>query len=151
MGNPAADSDPALFLHGPDAGAPDVYIVWRAELDGIEPDGGVDRVVPPPIPDEAPPLPIHAMRAWLGGADANDVADTEHSGTDVLTRQTNGRQALCWRGDESRPVGAADLQPGDTLIVPSSYGGCDRFGWHPASTAPVEDIGDLAALVGAAV
>ena len=34
------------------------------------------------------------------------------------------------------------LGPGDTLVVRSSEGGCDRFGWAPVCTAPVRDIGD---------
>src|SRR5206468_1593079 len=37
--------------------------------------------------------------------------------------------------------------PGDTLIVPSEYGGADRFGWNPVEKSPVEDVGDLAALL----
>jgi len=34
----------------------------------------------------------------------------------------------------------ARVRAGDVVVVPSSYGGCDRFGWHPASTAPVRDL-----------
>lgn len=30
--------------------------------------------------------------------------------------------------------------------MPASYGGCDRFGWSPASTARVDDIADTAAV-----
>jgi CRISPR-associated endonuclease/helicase Cas3 len=37
------------------------------------------------------------------------------------------------------------LRPGDTVVVRSSEGGCDRFGWNPDSRDPVRDIGDLCA------
>jgi CRISPR-associated endonuclease/helicase Cas3 len=29
---------------------------------------------------------------------------------------------------------------GDVLIVPASYGGCDRFGWNPGSLEPAQDF-----------
>jgi CRISPR-associated endonuclease/helicase Cas3 len=34
------------------------------------------------------------------------------------------------------------IRPGDTVVVPSEYGGADNFGWHPHSKKPVKDIGD---------
>jgi CRISPR-associated endonuclease/helicase Cas3 len=37
----------------------------------------------------------------------------------------------------------ADIRPGDVVVVPASYGGCDEFGWAPESREPVEDLGDL--------
>jgi CRISPR-associated endonuclease/helicase Cas3 len=53
---------------------------------------------------------------------------------------------LLWRGPESeatRVVGAGEIRPGDTIVVPSEYGGADEFGWAPLSTEPVSDVGDL--------
>ena len=37
------------------------------------------------------------------------------------------------------------LQPGDVLVVPATYGGCDEFGWAPACNDPVADVADAAA------
>jgi CRISPR-associated endonuclease/helicase Cas3 len=37
------------------------------------------------------------------------------------------------------------LQNGDLIVVPAAYGGCDEWGWHPASSAPVLDVADKAA------
>ena len=34
------------------------------------------------------------------------------------------------------------MRPGDTIVAPASYGGCDAFGWIPSSTDPVEDVAD---------
>ena len=42
------------------------------------------------------------------------------------------------------PVTARQIRAGDLLIVPAAWGGCDRYGWNPAATAPVIDLADLA-------
>ncbi len=34
-----------------------------------------------------------------------------------------------------------------TIVVPSSYGGCDEWGWSPESRTPVRDVGDEVNLV----
>ncbi len=39
----------------------------------------------------------------------------------------------------------ADLRPGDLLVVPADYGGCDQFGWRPDSRAAVSDVAEFAA------
>jgi CRISPR-associated endonuclease/helicase Cas3 len=53
--------------------------------------------------------------------------------------------ALVWRGEENSKVGTEEMRPGDTVIVRSSEGGCDRFGWNPGCEETVRDIGDLCA------
>ncbi len=42
-----------------------------------------------------------------------------------------------------------DIRPGDTLVVPTHYGGLDEYGWNPAGTAAVEDVGDAVVNVSA--
>jgi hypothetical protein len=55
------------------------------------------------------------------------------------------KRVLRWRGlDEANVLAATDIMPGDIVVVPSTYGGCDKFGWNPASTE-VSDIGDAVA------
>ncbi|HXG67582.1 MAG TPA: type I-U CRISPR-associated helicase/endonuclease Cas3, partial [Blastocatellia bacterium] len=142
---PHADPDPAPFLHGRNAfGAADVQIVWRADLDGIPPDRWAEVVaLAPPVVREALPVPVWTARAWLSRARVVDIADVE--GVMVESGETGESQlhALRWRGpEESEFISPDKIAPGDTLVVPASYGGADEYGWHPESQAPVEDIGD---------
>jgi CRISPR-associated endonuclease/helicase Cas3 len=116
------DADPAVgpFLHGPDAfDVDEVQLVWRADLE----DNWLEAViVTPPNIQEAMPVPVWEVRRWLGS-----------------------RQVLRWHGvDDPRTgvVSASAIRPGDTVVVPSSYGGADPFGWHPNSTTAVEDVAD---------
>jgi CRISPR-associated endonuclease/helicase Cas3 len=49
---------------------------------------------------------------------------------------------LVWRGEDNFVHGAA-YSPGDTVVVPAAFGGCDNFGWAPDSAVPVRDVGDM--------
>ncbi len=132
-----------LYLHG-QRDNPDVSIVWRADLpdplnDGTAPDAVDIVTMLPPTAAEALSLPLYLARAWLRGI-PRDVADVEGERRPASEQQGRSRVALRWRGDESDLITAEDLQPGDMIVVPASYGGCDQFGWNPESTQPVTDI-----------
>lgn len=152
--NPTPDPDPDVgpFLHGPADAAVDVQIIWRADLDEenrkVWPD--IVRLMPPRI-RESLPVPLYELRAWLRRSAEGAVADIEgvHEREQYNPRAT-GRRVLCWRGmKDVRVVGPNQVKAGDSVIVPSSYGGADEFGWSPKSTDPVPDIADacLAQLV----
>ncbi|MGH8066920.1 MAG: type I-G CRISPR-associated helicase/endonuclease Cas3g [Candidatus Entotheonellia bacterium] len=154
---PAAEPDVSLFLHGPRSAPPDVQIVWRGDLpetlDRPKQDYYIAMVnLVPPTSLEALPVPINAVRAWLSnrrmaetltdveGAEAETEGRTDPSGAPVLM--------LRWRGpDDPRTalIPPGEIRPGDTIVVPSLYGGCDQFGWNPPSELPVRDIGDACA------
>jgi len=118
----------------------------------------------PPRPGEVLRVPIWEARRWLGrerherrpADDSGDVPSSSWTADEDDSK--NHRFALRWRGpvrdgargsdDEERGtrcIRAADLRPGDLLVVPSDFGGCDPFGWAPESEAPAPDIADLAA------
>jgi len=145
---PAVDPEVAPFLHGDDRNSTDVQIVWRADLDEIEdPKLWVDQLrEAPPVAAEALTIPIGAARRWLRRHSAL-VADLE--GVDKGDGQPEGaaRTFLIWRGPDEYPVAGDDarIRPGETIVVRSSEGGCDKFGWHPESSVAVRDIGDVAA------
>jgi CRISPR-associated endonuclease/helicase Cas3 len=138
--------DLRAWLHGPSDRAPDVTVIWRGDLDPQDPSGwATAAALLPPMLREALPLPVGAVRRWLGGSrQADDWGDLDAPGEVSTDGHEEGRFALRWRGPEDcAVVTAGDVRPGDTVIVPSAWGGCDRFGWAPQSTAPVADLADL--------
>ncbi len=155
---PAADPEVALFLHGVERSAAGVSIVWRGDIreadfrDGSPVDvKEVVRLVPPRTA-EGIEVPLWVARTWLqrpqAGADISD-APAREAGLQEPGRVSGAeRRAFRWAGaDEPRTgfVEPDDLRPGDLLVVPAEYGGCDRFGWNPGFEGPVEDVADRAA------
>jgi CRISPR-associated endonuclease/helicase Cas3 len=143
---PAADPEVSLYLHGPGSNRGDVEIVWRADLAGDNPQDWIDRVtVCPPSILEAISVPFGEAKLWLENAATGDVPDVEAGDiAEESSRGGNKRLVLCWRGaDDARTglVTAEDVRPGDMLIVRSSEGGCDRWGWAPEVSRPVPDLG----------
>jgi CRISPR-associated endonuclease/helicase Cas3 len=143
---PAATPEPGLFLHGMKTGLDDVTIIWRADLDNAPLDAWADIVaVLPPLAGEGCAVPFLAARTWLGRGQAGAIADAdaptwpEETTNDAVA----AFPALRWRGvDDAHLITSRELRPGDTIVVPSRYGGCDRYGWNPASSDTVADIGD---------
>jgi CRISPR-associated endonuclease/helicase Cas3 len=149
---PAADPDVALWLHGISDEVADVQIVWRSDLPVGNPHLWADIVaLCPPGSAEAMPVPVYVARSWLAQCAAPEVADTVMNIEDALTAELadhEGRKALRWCGEDDPGtdlVRAADVRPGDTLVVPAAWGGADTYGWQPnplATPRSVEDLGD---------
>ena len=146
---PVPDPDVAPFLHGRADAPADVHVVWRADLHSAGSSTWPDIVsLMPPLTREALPVPAYAVRAWLKeskGAGGEDVADIEGKQVGVPVASTKGspNQVVRWNGrNDIETVGPDGVRPGDTIVVPAKYGGCDRFGWNPLSTADVDDVAD---------
>lgn len=145
--NPVPDPDPdvAPFIHGRADTAPDIQVVWRGDLD--EEDSGrwaeIVRLMPP-LTREALPVPIYEVQAWLREEASTGVADVEGARAERSERErSDGRVALRWRGkDESSVIRPGWLNPGDTIVVPASYGGAGAFGWDPTSSTAVGDVAE---------
>jgi len=150
--------DVSLWLHGPSSGPADVQVVWRADLTeevlqrkDIESATAIVAAVRPSSL-EAMSLPFVAARAWLANLPSRDFGDTEGARLDDSDEPTmGGRPALRWKGDESEIVYAQSelepsLKPGDTIVVPATYGGI-RYGcFDVSSTEPVADRAEQAEL-----
>ncbi|MGE3966385.1 MAG: type I-U CRISPR-associated helicase/endonuclease Cas3 [Planctomycetota bacterium] len=150
---PGQVPDVSLWLHGPSARPPDVQVVWRADLsERLLQQGAVDDAIATvaavrPSTLEAISLPIGTVRAWLTNQPAADLGDTEGAHADELDRSdSESRRALKWRGDDSQIVDAAGIGPGDTIIVPSSYGGVRDGCFDASSTLSVDDRAEQASL-----
>lgn len=157
---PFAVPEPGLFLHGQRSGPEDVQVIWRTDLDEASLDSqslshlvaAVSAIRPSSL--EAISLPFVATRRWL----ANKTNAFEGSADLEVKIKSNGEQeaeaggrcALRWRGDESEIVDASGIRPGDTLIVPSIYGGIDPASkcFDPAATEQVPDLAERASLMG---
>lgn len=147
---PAADPDVALYLHGPARQADSVTVVWRADIDPARNEQDLIRLLTlvPLRSSEAIELPVWTVRRWLEGHGkwAVEVAD-------IPTREPDdeegrgGRRVFRWKGDDAcaRWISPSEVRPGDTLIVPASYGGVDAFGWNPEWKEPVRDMAHQAA------
>jgi CRISPR-associated endonuclease/helicase Cas3 len=152
---PNAGPEIGLFLHGPTRQPASVQVVWRADLRAANLEGR-DYVLEilkrlPPRPAEAIEIPLWIARAWLrdemGSLDR--LSDASESAPDV-PEASQGKRAFRYLGtddERSRAIWPADIRPGDLIIVPATqeYGGCDEWGWHPNSKAPVIDLAEAAA------
>ncbi len=122
---PHPEPDISLYLHGR-RGPPEVSVVWRCDLPAAGTRGWVETVaLCPPVSGEMLQVPLWRLRAWLAQRPAvDDSADVE--GTDDQRGEGVGRIRPClvWRGrDRSRvAMSAADINPGDVVVVPASYG-----------------------------
>jgi len=151
---PEPEPDVAPFLHGAPDTPPDVQVVWRADLDPEDPESWEEIVwMMPPLTREALPVPIYELRAWLRKQADAQVADVERglaAAGELRAEPGDARRVLRWRGKEDSAVVDPDrIRPGDTVVVPATYGGADRFGWNPRSPDPVQDVAEpcLAELV----
>ncbi|TVQ52764.1 MAG: type I-U CRISPR-associated helicase/endonuclease Cas3, partial [Rhodobacteraceae bacterium] len=151
---PNADPEVGLFLHGPARAPADVSVVWRRDLSETDIDrGGADvrmlLALAPPRAGEMLDLPVWTVRRWLRDrSGSDDVADVPAAAPDERQQPPGGRRAFRWAGEDdprSESVAPDDIRPGDVVVVPAAYGGCDRFGWAPESRAPVADVADTAA------
>jgi len=157
---PHPDVPVAPYLHGIDVGEPTASLIWRAGLPGDNPSQWRDHLTQlPPSADEALELPVSTIRRWLGSrstagpapsTDDADAAlsDTESPAAEAAEEATSGpgERGLALRHgpDGGEPVTPSGVRAGDLIIVPVTWGGCDRYGWDPASLAPVTDVADLA-------
>lgn len=153
---PAPDPDVSLFIHGSEAGEPDVQVCWRADL--IE-DEHINRsdwpdivALLPPTSSECMSVPISRVRKWLAGkADPteSDLLGAKESGDKEKQEPVSNQlrpTGVLWRGlQESRLLQSPDdLRPGDTLVLPASAGGWDALGHIPDATAETVDVAETA-------
>lgn len=146
---PAVSPDAAVFLHSPEAGPADIQVVWRTNIEGAPEKWRNIVSICSPSAAEGISLPVWAVRSWLADQEIVDLADIEGAVADKSRASGAMRPALRWLGpDESEPLRTLpEIRPGMTIIVPSSYGGCDEWGWNPASAASVYDVGDAMKLL----
>lgn len=135
---PVADPHIGLLLHGRED-APNVGVVWRADLGDEAAQWPEIVTLMPPVPQEALELSVGLARHWLTGRVHEDGADVEGVAASEPQRG-EARPIVAWRDGGWHVVDGARIRPGDTVVVPTHYGGSDRYGWNPR----VEHTDDVA-------
>ncbi len=103
--------------------------------------------------EESVEVPLAAVRRWLAKEKPEPLGEWDDEddwevpfgeGVErlVICRATQSDGTERWRWANARA-----LRPGDTVVVPSEWGGLDAYGWAPDSTDRVVDVSELAALV----
>lgn len=98
---------------------------------------------------EALQLPISALLHWLASEKPPEMSDAGTLPAEESKTRTDKRPALIWRGNEIVLLGDKGKRrpkPGDTIIVPSDYGGLRNKNWDPDAKEAVADLGDRAQL-----
>jgi CRISPR-associated endonuclease/helicase Cas3 len=74
------------------------------------------------------------------------LSDATEFAPELDDRQQTRRVFRYAGADDPRTgsVNAGELRPGDLIIVPADYGGCDEWGWSPENDEPVYDLADAA-------
>lgn len=134
---PLSDVPVDAFIAGPEQRqALDVLVCWRED-----PALAADV---PPFPEEQVAVPLPALRSFLAGAKAVDVADVEAAQAaskagGVLSAR--GRAQVIRHGEVLGMGALSRLQPGDELVLGAEWGGYRRdLGWAPQEKAPVDDV-----------
>ncbi len=138
--NPLYSPDTAPFLRGPQRGAADVQVCWRADLvlDDVESRDSLVRMkICPPSSVETLAVPVGVLKAWLSKKKVRDDSPDVEGAVDMPNDRDpkNGPKVLRWHGRKtSRKDIVSDMsliEPGDVVVIPSG---------HPASP---ESIGDF--------
>lgn len=141
----------AMWLHGPERGAADVQIIWRAIAPGSDLLDLVELLeAARPSALEAVSIPIRAAKEWLANQAVDDITDAGALPVEIGAGRDEAKAAvvLCWRGEDTEYIALDDIRPGDVLIVPTQRGGLVNDSFDPTSQTLVTDVGDLAQLRG---
>jgi CRISPR-associated endonuclease/helicase Cas3 len=149
-GDFAPELDVSAWLHGATRRVPDVTLIWRADLDDLAPEAWAQALaLLPPLLREGLPVPVAQARRWLMRSRVIDTSsDTSSDGgteqdDSFIQGEEPERAVLVWRGaGDCQLIAARSVRPGDTVVLPAAAGGCDAWGWAPASTAPVTDLAE---------
>ncbi len=121
---PVPDPDPAVFLHGPGRGEPEVSVVVRADLPE-DPEQWPDIVsLAPPLSGEALQVPLRTLRAWMRGVRGGEgeEGDVEGARVEEEERESTARKqrVLVWKGrDSSRIViEPREIRPHEVVVIP---------------------------------
>lgn len=141
---PGWEPEVASYLHGFQRTATDVGVVWRDGL-GAGPDFDESLIralldALPPLSLETLQVPLPALTGWLRGRGAARppkppaVADIESLVDEGEDAEASPLLVPVYDAGGLRLVGLDALRPGQTLVLPSEWGGADAEGLNWSST-----------------
>lgn len=141
---PVEGLEPEPLLHGLEPKVPEVGLVFRKDILEGELEAWEERLdlLLPPSTYEVLPLPLWAAQAFLEGPGDEEVSDLEAEEPGEGRGPKSPRRALRFTEEGVEVVGPEDLRPGDTLLLPASYGGVDAYGYNPKAKEAVRDVGE---------
>lgn len=141
---PAPDPDVSLFIHGPQAGEPDVQVCWRADIGYTENHPTRNQwcdvvALLPPTSAECMRVPISRMRRWLldqedSGDETGDVLGLHSHDTGQETKSHRlVLPVVLWRGARQSKLleFVNDLKPGDTIVLSTNIPHANLIGHFP--------------------
>ncbi|TGA92809.1 type I-U CRISPR-associated helicase/endonuclease Cas3, partial [Streptomyces sp. MZ04] len=150
---PVPDQSPAPFLHGLDTSPEDVAVLWRTDLPQDEhgrPDfeqWALRMQQLPPHAGETVNIPAVQLRRFLTRApvpdDTSDLEGAPHTEEPATTEMSPVMRLHDTQGQWVPVTDPNGIWPGSTVVLPSHYGGHDRYGWTGTRDLPVSDLGDF--------
>jgi CRISPR-associated endonuclease/helicase Cas3 len=147
--NPTPAPDPLVevFLHGPRQSAPEVQVVWRKDIEGVNPNAAIEIIkLCPPSTLEAMRVSLGSFKKWFtGGRDVlAQESDIESGAVVDIKESAPAVAAIAWDGERGVPIESAqDIKPGQTIVLRASCGGWNELGYIPPDK-PI-DVADQAA------
>src|SRR5690606_11063600 len=116
---PRPDPEPALWLHGPEPGLPEVKVIWRAAI------STPSLLGCPPASSESMEVPLHAVRNWLRDRVAIDFADVEGEIADEARERgtDSDLRVWTWKEREVKSAFLREIGPNSIILVPPEIGG----------------------------
>lgn len=142
---PEPEPDVQLYLHGKGRGAPEVRVVWRADLGPGDARTWVEVVaLCPPVGGEMLSVPLYRLRAFLAGEPGEDTSDVEGVPETPGNGAPRSKPFLLWRGrDRSRVLRNPRLiASNDVVVLPASYG-IEPLGQSPVEAGQGRELLDL--------
>ncbi|HLG99668.1 MAG TPA: type I-U CRISPR-associated helicase/endonuclease Cas3 [Bryobacteraceae bacterium] len=129
---PTPEPDVALFLHGKGQQAPEIRVVFRADLKGEPEDIETLSLVPPTSP-EVLAVPLHRLKKWFL-QDHGEETDADVEGVreenDTNAERAVAHKFVIWRGRQRSEVTGdiGRLRPNETVVLPLSRQGISELG-----------------------
>lgn len=139
--------DVSKYIQEPDMSPGDVSVVWREDVSvGDSEDELTSKLkLLPPTQTEVMELPVWSLDRWVESGEFGPLSDFLRS--EQMERGDADQKVIRWDWDEgAEVVPVSVIKPGDTVILPSDFGGVRDSFFDPSYKGEVEDIAEKSRL-----